>query len=425
MTVYRMRMCWVVLAVGLCLCRQSSSQTFGVELHNTLMPASGAMAGVSIARPQDLTSAINANPASLVQFRGTQFLFGGAWSEPTFNLTQTSSIPALSPEPRIEPFSAKSAAPGIPAGNIGLTQDLEELGLPATLGIGFLTTAGGFIDFRHVPESGGTNSGQAIFSLPVALGVELTDRLSLGASMALGIAFFDGPFVEFGGMTPGYALRGTVGANYRVDPFTTLGAYYQTAQSFTFRNAFLVQSTPGELATDVNMQLPQNIGVGFANNELLNGSLLIGVDVLYKLWDEADLYRAVYDNQLVVQFGSQLSRGRYRFRAGYAWAENPLAEDPGLNLGGVIQPGGIPAVRYSQGLLAVTSQHRMSLGIGVVDALPGIDFDLLGGGMFPDEQQIGDFTTTSIESYWLGFGMTWRFNRGSCSANVPDHWGSY
>jgi len=85
----------------------ASAQSFGIELNNTLMPASGGMAGVSIAQPQDLTSSVNGNPATLTQFRGTQFLFGGAWAEPTFNLTQTSNIPIVGP-PLIQPFSAKS-----------------------------------------------------------------------------------------------------------------------------------------------------------------------------------------------------------------------------------------------------------------------------------------------------------------------------
>jgi len=65
------------------------------------------------------------------------------------------------------------------------------------------------------------------------------------------------------------------------------------------------------------MQLPQNLGFGVANTSLLDGRLLLGVDFVYKLWDEADLYSAVYDNQLVVQVGSQLTLGRYRLRAGY------------------------------------------------------------------------------------------------------------
>ena len=97
------------------------AQSFGTELHNTMMPASGGMGETSISRPQDLQSAINGNPASLSQFRGTQFSFGGGWAEPTFNMTQTRSIPPIGSTPLIEPFSAKSTAPGVPVGNIGLT----------------------------------------------------------------------------------------------------------------------------------------------------------------------------------------------------------------------------------------------------------------------------------------------------------------
>ena len=389
-------------------------QSFGIELHNTLMPASGGMGGVSIARPQDLTSAINANPAALTQFRGTQFMFGGGWAEPTFRMTQTSDIPVVGANPLIEQFSAKSNAPGTPVGNIGVTQDLSELGLPATFGIGFITTAGGFVDYRQVPESHGTNTGQTIFNMPFALGLDLTDRLAVGASLSLGIAFFDGPFVGVGGMTAAYALRGTIGGNYLLTEATTFGAYYQTAQSYTFNNAFLLNPGPTQTAIDVNMDLPPNIGFGVANNSLMDGRLLLGVDVIYKLWDDAALYQAVYDNQWVVQLGGQLTHGRYRLRAGYVWAENPIDNTPGSNIGGVVQPGDLAAVRYTQGLLAITSQHRISFGVGVVDVLPGIDLDLMAGGMFRDTAQLGNFTTTSIEGYWIGAGMTWRLGRGAC-----------
>jgi len=88
-----------------------------------------------------------------------------------------------------------------------------------------------------------------------------------------------------------------------------------------------------------------------------------------------------------------------------------------------VEPGGPPIVRYTQGLLAITSQHRMSFGVGVVDVLPGVDMDLMAGGMFRDSQPLGDFTTTSIESYWIGVGLTWRFGRGACERlPAPDHW---
>jgi long-chain fatty acid transport protein len=80
-------------------------------------------------------------------------------------------------------------------------------------------------------------------------------------------------------------------------------------------------------------------------------------------------------------------------------------------------------VRYTQGLLAFTSQHRISGGVGVVDVLPGVDLDVMAGGMFFDEEQLGPFTTTSVLGYWAGLGLTWRFNRGSCERlPVSDRW---
>lgn len=410
----------LIVVVGCSLAQIAKAQSFGVELHNTLMPASGGMGGVSIARPQDLTSALNANPASLTQFQGTQFMFGGSWAEPTFNYAQTSDIPVFGPDPLIEPFSAKSTAPGSPGGNIGLTQDLSELGMPVTLGMGFISSAGGIVDFRHVPESHGTNSGMVIFNMPASVGIDLTESISIGASLGIGIAFFDGPFVGIGGMTPDYGLRGTLGANYKVADDTGLGAYYQTKQRYRFDNAFLL---PGSNQTplDVNMDLPENVGVGIANSTLMDGALLVGVDVVYKLYDEAALFNNVYDNQWAVQLGSQYTMRRIKLRSGYVWAENPIDNTPGPNLGGVVQPGNLAAVRYTQGLLANTCQHRVSLGIGVADVLPGIDMDMMAGGMFRDTQQLGDFTTTSMESYWVGMGLTWRFGRGACERlPVPD-----
>ncbi len=417
----RYRQVAVVLLAALAVMtgRAAQAQTFGVETHNTLMPASGGMAGASVARPQDLTSAINGNPASITQFRGTQFLFGGAWAEPTFNLNQTAPIPIVGP-PLIDPFSAKSTAPGAPMGNIGVTQEMSAYGLPVTLGMGFISTSGGMVDFRHIPESHGTNSGMVVFSMPATLGVQVSEKLSVGASLAMGIAFFDGPFVGVGGMTPDYSLRDTLGANYDLTECTTVGAYYQSEQSFRFDNAFVLNPGIGQTAIDVNMELPQNFGLGIGNTALMDGQLLVAVDVLYKTWDDADLFKAIYDNQWVVQFGTQYTMGNYKLRAGYAWAENPLDSTPGPNLGGVIQPGGLRAVRYSQGLLAITSQHRISAGIGMTDVLPGVDMDVMAGGMFRDEQQLGDATQTSIASYWIGFGLTWRFGRGSCESDCAD-----
>jgi len=66
----------------------------------------------------------------------------------------------------------------------------------------------------------------------------------------------------------------------------------------------------------VQMDLPQILGFGVANTALMDGNLLMAVDLLYKPWDEADLFRSIYNNQFVVQFGTQYKVGRYRLRVG-------------------------------------------------------------------------------------------------------------
>ncbi len=71
----------------------ATAQTYGIDFRNTLMPASGGMAGTSVAAPQDLLSAINANPAALTQCKGAHFTLGGAFAEVTVDLEQKTAIP--------------------------------------------------------------------------------------------------------------------------------------------------------------------------------------------------------------------------------------------------------------------------------------------------------------------------------------------
>ncbi|MFM7244960.1 MAG: hypothetical protein ACKO40_12425, partial [Planctomycetaceae bacterium] len=85
----------------------ATAQTYGIDFRNTLMPASGGMAGTSVAAPQDFLSAINANPAALTQYEGTHFTICGAFAEATVNLEQKAAAPLLG----VAPFSAKSSTP--------------------------------------------------------------------------------------------------------------------------------------------------------------------------------------------------------------------------------------------------------------------------------------------------------------------------
>lgn len=405
-----------ILALCLLPMTQAKAQSFGIELHNAMLPASGGMGGVSIAQPQDLQSAINGNPATLTQFRGTQFSFGGAYVEATYDVRQLAPLPLFG----VDPFFATSGTPGTLLGNIGVTQDLSSLGLPAVLGIGFIGNAGAGVDFRGVPESNGTSAHYTAFDLVTSTGIDLTDRLSVGAALFVGTAFLDGPFVDSGGMVPDYALRASLGVNYELTQDTWLGGYWQTKKSHTFDDAALIGPLP---ARDVSFEHPENFGWGIANRSLLDGNLLLAADIVWKRHSEADFLRAIYDDQLAYQFGAQVQLTEHlAWRMGYVYNDNPMRGAQVTSIGGVPLPDGVPGLRYIQGQFAAITQHRLTGGIGIRDLMPGVDMDLFAGGAFPNEDQFAN-TQVSLVSYWLGFGLTWRFGRGSSEPlGVANEW---
>lgn len=405
------RVCWAICTLLVMSGSVAKAQTFGIELHNNLMPASGGMAGASVSRPQDLQSAINGNPATLRQFQGTQFSFGGAWADANYNVSQADSLPLLD----VDPFSAKSDTPGALLGNIGLTQDMDLFGLPATMGMGLMSNAGAGVDFRDVAASNGTSAQYLALDIVAAAGIDLTDRLSLGASAAIGTSYLDGPFVDLGGMTPAYGFRGSVGANYQVAPDTSLGAYWQSKKNLNFENAALVA---GGTPVDVAFDHPMNVGLGLANSSLFEGRLLLATDVLYKVHSEADTLKALYRNQWIVQVGSQFAAtDRVRLRLGYAWNQNPMKEAQPVTIGGVTLADGVPAVRYVQAQFAAITQHRVTTGVGIRDLLPGVDADLFAGYAFEATDRFAATTVNLSGNYWVGFGTTWRF--GSRAQGEP------
>ena len=382
------------------------AQGFGIELLNTAMPVSGGMAGTSIARPLDITSAINGNPAALRQHHGTKFSFSGTWIEPTFNVANAGNHPLFG----VTPFPQnKSEAQGVAAGNIGWTRELGELGLPATLGVALVAGAGAGSDFRHVPESNGTYASILALDIISSAAVDVTDRLSAGASIILSNTTLAGPFVGTTGASYDYGLRGSLGVTYDVMPETTVGFYWKTKVGYTFNN--LVDFGGG--FQDVSLDRPETFGFGLADSSLMNGKLLLAIDATYLVYSETSLLRAFYEDQWGIQLGAQYScTDRLRLRLGYAWAENAMRDIVPGSGGGVAPPGGAEHIQYVQSLFPAFNEHRISGGIGVRHVLPGVHFDMNAGGMFEDSQTFGD-TTTSLASYWVGGGLTFEFCRGS------------
>jgi long-chain fatty acid transport protein len=401
------RRVFTVAALGILGCfaaSQARAQSYGIEFHNKLMPASGGMGGASLARPQDNLSAINGNPATLTQMPGTQVSFGGAWAEPTYNITQLATLPLVG----VDPYSAKSHQPGGIAGNIGVTQELSAGGVPMVFGLGLVTGAGAGVSFRQVPESNGTAATYLNLDMIAALGVPLTDRLSFGGAFTIGTGFLDGPFTDVGGMTTAYGMRGTVGATYALSSQTTLGAYWQTKKHFRFEDAAVFNG----VAFDASFDHPENLGLGIADESLMDGRLLLAADVLFKQYSNADFLESIYDNQWVYQMGAQYTvNPKFKMRAGYSYNENPMSGPTITELGGVPVPDGVPGLRYIQGQFAAIGQHHLTAGVGLSNLMPGVDMDMLAGGMFDETQQFAS-TIASVESYWIGTYLTWRF--GAC-----------
>lgn len=411
-TIRRVLVGVVTVAAAGAAAASATAQTYGIDFRNTLMPASGGMAGTSVAAPQDFLSAINANPAALTQYEGTHFTIGGAFAEATVNLEQKAPLPLLG----VAPFSAKSSTPGAVVPAIGVAQEVTGLPLPTTVGLAVLGAAGGGSSYVQEPASNATASYLLLLQFAPSVAVELTERLSIGATMFIGDGYASGPFVGTSGMTNAYALRGGFGIDYELGDATWLGAYYQSTQAFRFENEAILFSE--RRPRDVDMGLPQQVGMGIANESLLDGRLLVAADALYLDWRSAALFQNIYRGQWVMQLGTQYrATDRVKLRLGYALAQNPIDPTVGTRVAAIDVPGGVPAVKYLQAQFAIINEHRMAAGIGVTDFLMrGLDLDAFAGGMFPAGESLGDATYVSVESYWIGLGFTWHFDRSPVSS---------
>lgn len=288
-----------------------------------------------------------------------------------------------------------------------------------TVGVGLLTASGLGVNYNDVVASNGTSAEFAVLQTAAGAGVELTDRLSLGFQGTVGSASLDGIFSSVSSATPAYNLRGGLGLTYELQDTTTIGGYWHTDQVFTFDN-FVRIGGPGSEFRDLKVSLPDKYGIGVADESLLGGKLLVAVDFMYFAWSDTDFFGAFWDDQLAVQTGLQYTTDRgFKLRTGYVYADNASKSIVAPSFGPITPQAGVD---YVQALFPNINQHRISGGVGLTDILPGVDLDLFAGGNFNASQNYGK-STASVETYWVGFGTTWRFGRGGCKhVNVPDTW---
>ena len=248
--------------------------------------------------------------------------------------------------------------------------------------------------------------------------MQLTDRFSVGASTTLGTAFeqlgFVGPIVG-SAMVNDYGLRASLGADYALDNCNTVGVLWQSKLDFQFSDAIRVAGN----YTDLDVDQPMTVGLGWANHALMDGNLLIATDVYWKDWEDAALWQDVLVNQWAFALGAQYTCGVYKYRVGYSYNTDPINHNVGSNLDG--NPIGQANVQLFQaGSAPFINQNRLTVGIGREGFMvPNLDVDLFGGVLFKNTESFGPDTTASLAIYYVGLGMTWKF--GECSPRPCDY----
>lgn len=403
------------LAAGLAVSPYVHAGPYGYDLHNVLMPASGAMAGTSLAQPQDVPSAVFGNPATMTQFKGTQFTFGVTFYDPSVKLRHDGTVTGAA-------FEGNSDTKVFPVPNVAVTQDLHGLGLPVVVGMGLTPVSGIGAHFRQIPESLGAGAEFIIFGVNAGAAVKVTDKLSVGGAATVSFAQLDAGLSSVAAETHAIGGRVSVGATYELPKSTHVGVFYQSKLSHNFNSLFQTGTTASGLPlySDQEIEQPENIGIGISNSSLMGGKLLLAADFIYKRWEDAEFWQDVFEDQRVFSVGTQYTNGPWRYRAGYGHANDPNRSAP-TKLGGLTQvvtgPGGIviplstPVIQYLQATQTeVIYKHRYTFGVGYSGFLmPGLDVDGHVGFQKKESRDFGTHTVADVRSWHAGFGLTWRF----------------
>lgn len=389
--------------VTLCSALSVYAANYGTDLNLTMMPAAGGMGGVGIARPQDTSAAVFGNPATLDQYSDTtHFSFGAAFYKPDVTATHDGTATGTA-------WTADSDASDYLIPSVSIVQPL---GNGMTLGLGLTPVAGIGSDFRDVPGSLGPIAELILFGANAGLSYQVDEHWNVGAAVTLGNGYFQAGLAENSASVHGYGVRATIGTTYQTGP-TTIGAYYRSPLSVKYNNVTRYTATD---YWDLTVEQPQEVAFGIANESLMNGNLLLEANVIWKNWESADFYGDIYDDQTVFALGAQLRQGNVKWRFGYSYADSPIKDDVGSNVGeatALVAGGSTVAlnpvlVQYLQATNAeVIWKQQLTAGVGYA-INEHFSIDLHAAFALDESEQIGA-TKVDASSWQLGAGLNWRF----------------
>jgi long-chain fatty acid transport protein len=395
-------------------------------------PNARAMGGVGIAAPQDAISAVFANPASLCT--------GPYCPSTSFDFAGTLFMPHVKAEVRHATSTAKdsseSSVYAIPA--IGISVPITDK-LPVwRFGIAAYGVTGLGVDYRGgdldnssyynfgggvtAPLIQGEYTSLQVMKFAPALGVLLTDKLSLGMAVHIDYAMLD----LRNGSSPDYTAGVQLGLIYMPTDAINLGFSYITPQETVHDNINLPN------LERLKLESPHQLGAGISYEIPSTMNLLVETDVKWLNWANAAGYKDFdWKNQWVYAFGVKMEPvKKLTLRAGFNYAKNPVKEHDGFN--GSFNPSTgqpnsavdvqgtiFPAYYYETfriiGFPAVVEKHvtcgvgynfteKFSMNLGYMHAF---EKTISESGTDPFGQPVTLESKLSEDS--LDFGLTWYF----------------
>lgn len=402
-----------LLPLGLLAATAAQAANYGTDLNLTMMPATGGMGGVGIARPVEPAAAVFGNPAALTQYNdGTSFTFGATY----YDVTVTDSHNGLDTGTA---WSGRSRARPYLVPTVAITQPL---GSNDVLGLGLTVVSGVGSDFRGV---GGPNAvvpgtsatldpdGEIIvFGANAGWGHKFANNVSAGVALTIGNGYAQTPLLSNTASVHAFGGRITAGLNYESGS-TTVGGYYRSPLSIRYDH--ITNIGPGAF-NSFRIEQPQEFAVGIGNTSLMNGNLLVAADVIYKDWASANFYKDFYKSQTIVAVGAQLTSGPAKYRAGFSHVNSPIKSGVDSMIGGKPSFGlfGAPVpltpslIQYFQATNAeVIWENQVTFGAGY-QVMKNLQADGHLGFALNRSEQIGN-TSVNAKAWQLGLGLTWKF----------------
>jgi len=226
----------------------------------------------------------------------------------------------------------------------------EKLSLGGALTIGFglaqLGTAGPTTGFDTVSDL--VVDGLAGDYLNTVLGTSDIDYANDGVLQSNILSNWGGSTSSVHDIALGWSL----GATYIVADGITTSLAVKGPVEYKFKNIIYGRpATTGGAFVDGNsldgwqhldVEQPLEVIAGVALEDVIVPNLLVELDVVWKNWSEADAYQDAYEDQFVVNLGTQYETGNWSFRAGYSWTESILKDTPNSTLGQLTGLGNLP-----------------------------------------------------------------------------------